>query len=214
MFQFALAISALIGTVTLGFASFQILFWLSLIPQVIGLGIGLALIEPRTHDTRQEANIFSHLREAISRFRTNMRLRKLSLASITSYAINEPIHDFYPTFMATLWPAWAIPLAKTLSHMFAATGFRIAGRIVEKYGADRTLKWENRINYIVSTLIIAFPSIATPLIRSITSLGFGIGTVAEKTLFQREFTDRQRATMDSLNSLAGKLAYSIFAILL
>lgn len=214
MFQFALAISALIGTVTLGFASFQILFWLSLIPQVIGLGIAFALIEPRVHDARQETNIFSHLRESIMRFRTNIRLRKLSLASITSYAINEPIHDFYPTFMATLWPTWAIPLAKTLSHIFTATGFRIAGRIIERYGADRTLQWENRINYIVSTLIIAFPSIATPLIRSITSLGFGIGTVAEKTLFQREFTDRQRATMDSLNSLAGKLAYSIFAILL
>ena len=78
MFQFALAISALIGTMILGFASFQILFWLSLIPQVIGLGIGFALIEPRVHDTRQETNIFSHLKEAIMRFRTNMRLRKLS----------------------------------------------------------------------------------------------------------------------------------------
>ena len=201
MFQIALGISAVIGTFTLGFESFQFLFWISLIPQILGLGIAFSLIEPKIHEKKLEPNIFAHISVAIDKFRTNLRLRNLSIASIVALGINEPIHNFYPAFMATLWPTWAIPLAKTSSHVFAAIGFRMSGKIVEKYGAKKTVLWENGVNYIVSTLIIAFPSILTPMIRSITSLGFGIGSVAQNSLFQKEFTDAQRATMGSLNAL-------------
>jgi MFS family permease len=214
MFQIALGISAVIGTFTLGFESFQFLFWISLIPQILGLGIAFSLIEPKLHEKKIEPNIFAHISLAIDKFRTNLKLRNLSIASIVALGINEPIHNFYPAFMATLWPAWAIPLAKTWSHIFAAIGFRMSGKIIERYGAKKTVLWENGVNYIVSTLIIAFPSILTPLIRSITSLGFGIGSVAQNSLFQKEFTDAQRATMGSLNALAWSLFVSLFSILL
>ena len=49
---------------------------------------------------------------------------------------------------------------------------------------------------------------------SINSFLYGIGQVSKNKLLQDEFSTKQRATMGSLNSLAGSLFYSIFAVAL
>ena len=69
-------------------------------------------------------------------------------------------------------------------------------------------------NFAVGTAIIAYPTIATPLINSMTSFGFGTGIVAQSSLLQKEFSDEQRATMSSLTSLASSLFFAIAAFLL
>ncbi len=44
------------------------------------------------------------------------------------------------------------------------------------------------------------------------SLTFGTNTVAASALLQREFTDRERATLSSLGSLLGSLLYGVLAV--
>ena len=55
-------------------------------------------------------------------------------------------------------------------------------------------------------------SVISPLLMSSTSLSYGVATVAENGLMQKEFTSHQRATMGSLNSLAGSLLFGAAAI--
>ncbi len=214
MYQIALAISALIWSIVLLYESFQILFFLSIIPQIIGLIIASQIIEPKLHDKKISVNIFSHLSEAFSNFRKNFKLQILSIASITNNTLDASIHKFFPVLIAILWPNWAIPLAKVCSHIFATIWFRISGRLVKKFWEYKILLWDHSLNYIIGLLIIVYPTIATPLIKSITSLGFWIGSTAENSLLQKEFSDSQRATMGSFNSLAGSIAFWIWSLCL
>lgn len=214
MFQFALAVSALIGSIVLGWWTFKVLFWLSVIPQVVGLLISFGLVEPKRHYKKIETNIFEHLKEALRKFKENAKLQTLSFAKILDHGIGESMHQFSPAFLATLWPVWAISLARVLSHIFAASGFRVAGRLIRKFGELKVLLWGGSTNFAIGTAIIAYPTVATPLINSITSFGFGTGIVAQSSLLQKEFSDEQRATISSLTSLAGSLFFAIAAFLL
>jgi hypothetical protein len=49
---------------------------------------------------------------------------------------------------------------------------------------------------------------------SSTSITYGVSSVAEKTLMQKEFTSEQRATLGSMNSFFGSVLFSIVSILL
>ena len=49
---------------------------------------------------------------------------------------------------------------------------------------------------------------------SASSLSYGVGSVALGSLMQKEFTDHQRATMGSINSLAGNVVFGIYSIAL
>ncbi|MEI6532396.1 MAG: MFS transporter [Candidatus Roizmanbacteria bacterium] len=212
MFQFALAISALIGGIVAYF-SFSILMWISLIPQVICFLISIQMKEPKIHNMSDESNIYSHLNEAVQNFRNNSKLRTLSIASILEYGIGETIYQFNSAFVSLLWPVWAIGISKMLSNIFAATGMRLSGRITKKLGPIRSLIFSNMYSRCVGLFAVIFPSIFSPILISSTSFPFGISLVAKDTLFQKEFANKQRATMGSLNSLGGSLFFAFFAFL-
>ena len=55
-------------------------------------------------------------------------------------------------------------------------------------------------------------NVMSPLIMPLTSFTFGVSSVAEGSLFQKHFTNHQRATMGSLTSLVSSLFFGIFAI--
>jgi MFS family permease len=209
MFQFALATSALFGSLVLGLESFKWVFWISVIPQALSIFLASQFIEPKRHSDKVETNIFGHLKDAFLAIKENYKLRLLSMAQIIDRGLGEAIHQFTPTFIATLWPVWAIGLARVMSHIFAATGVRISGRFIKKIGEIKLLILSNIPSYIVGLLAIIFPTSATPLINSATSFPSGLGWVALSSLQQKEFTDKQRATIASLNSLGASLLFGI-----
>lgn len=211
MFQIALAISALLGGI-ISYWSFPVVMWLSVVPRLVGFFIALKLIETKLLDTKSENNIFAHLRESISNFKLNKELRSLSLASILSHGIEETMHQFKAAFITTLWPVWAVGISSTLSHVWATIGFRTGAYISKRFGLLKVLYAGSVFNRIFSLIIIATANIVTPLIMPFTSFTYGVSSVAKDTLFQKHFTNHQRATMGSLNSLAGSLFFGIFAI--
>lgn len=214
MFQIALGLSALVGAFALTAETFQYLFWLSVIPQVIGFILALLLVEPRKHYEVIETNIYAHLKEVVQKFRENAKLRTLSIANILDYGLGEPVHEFFPAFLATLWPAWGVALARAFSHMFGAIGYRVSGKLIRKYGELKTMVTVHAASFSIGTAIIAYPTVLTPAIKSLTSFSFGVGSVARSSLYQKEFTDAQRATMGSLTSLASSLFFGVGAYLL
>lgn len=211
MFEIGLGISALLAT-ALAFISLQAVVIASIVPQVICAIIALRFIEPKVHTEKVEENIFSHLKEALRAFKQNMKLRKLSLAYVLDYAIEETYFQFKPAFIATLWPTWALGISRALDNLFGFLGYHFAGAITKRVGTLKTLLGQQIAGRLIIFGSVGLPSLASPVFLNINSFFFGVGDTANGDLLHKEFTDKQRATMGSLNSLAGSLVYAILAI--
>lgn len=210
--QAALGIAAVVGGFLASW-SFPLIMWLSVIPQVICLFLAFRLIEPKIV-TQKTGNIFLHLKEAYTKFLSNKNLRLLSISSILGYGFGEASYQFQAAFFATLWPVWAVGLARTFSNVVATISFHYAGRIIKRFGALQEIMVDNIYNRIVNSIATLFPSVLSPLLMSSTSIFYGATTVGKNSLLQKEFSDEQRATMGSLNSFAGSIFFGVFALIL
>lgn len=208
--QIGLGVSAVFGGIIAYFWGYTLTVWLSLIPQLIALIICFKFAEPKVF-TRGESNIFSHLKEAITQFRKNSRLRYLTLADVFRFAFGESAFLFRPAFYGLLWPVWAIGLAGAGSFFGASIGLHFAGPLIKKFKEYKILVGEVLINRIINYTGLLVPTIASPALLTLTSLCFGPAFIALKSLMQKEFTDEQRATMGSLSSLLSNAVFALFA---
>ncbi|MBL7159016.1 MFS transporter [Candidatus Microgenomates bacterium] len=209
MFQVALAISAIVGSI-IAHWSFTWVMWISVVPQILCLFLSFKIIEP-ANQLSKGSNVFAHTKEALKHFIKNRKLRLLSLTSILSYALGESAYQFTSAFVNTLWPLWAIGIAKALSNIGAAISFYFSGKLIKKYKEFKILIFGNIYSRIINIISLAFPTVLSPALMSTTSLFFGVSSTAKGNLFQKEFTQKQRATMGSLNSLGGSLAFAIIS---
>lgn len=211
MFQVALAVSALLGGI-ISYWSFPAVMWLSVLPRLLGLLVAFKLIEPKLLDNKSENNILTHLKESVANFKRNRELRSLNIVSILNYGIGETMHQFKAAFIATLWPVWAIGISGTLTHVWATIGFRTGSYLSKKFGFLKVLFLGSIFNRFFSIFMLLTANVISPLIMPFTSFTYGVSSVAQDTLFQKHFTNRERATMGSLNSLAGNLFFGLFAL--
>jgi MFS family permease len=212
MYQFALAIAAVLGSL-IASISFEIVYWLSVIPMLLALVVSLRLVEPRTH-TQTSSNVYAHLSTAFQHFQHNARLRTLSIAGVLNFAIGESAWLFRSAFVASLWPVWAIGISQLIGNVTAAISFYFAGRLIKRFGEFRLLVGGMSFSEIVKLFALLVPTVASPALMALNSAFFGVNTVARQSLIQQEFTDDQRATMGSLNSFAGSLVFALFSFLL
>lgn len=212
MVQAALAVSAIIGGI-IAVWSFPLIMWLSVIPQFLCFLLAFRLIEPKVH-TRESGNIYKHLKEAFVNFKNNKKLRLLSLSSILGYGFGEAGYQFQSAFYNTLWPVWAIAVAKTLSNVGATFSFHFSGRLIKKFDGLKVLIVDNLYSRFINIFAAAFPTIFSPLLMSTSSVFFGVTTVAKNSLMQKEFSNHQRATMGSLSSFAGSIFMGIVSFIL
>lgn len=210
MDQLGLGLSAALGGVIAYFTSYKLIIFLTLLPQFLAFLTCLKFKEPKIF-TRNESNIFSHLKSAISEFKSNKKLRYLSLSDVYRFAIGESVFLFRPAFYALFWPVWAIGLAGTVSYLVASVGFYFAGPVAKRVTAFKLLVGEVILNRFINFTGLLIPTILSPAIMTMTAIPYGPSHVALRTLMQKEFTNKQRATMGSLNSLLSNIAFSIFA---
>lgn len=212
MDQLALAISAVFSSL-IAFFPISVLLWISVIPQIICLILSLKVTNVEIVK-KESGNIFSHTKEAFKNFISNFKLRQLSLVSIISFGMGEAAWQFRSAFINTLWPTWAVGFAQVLSNIGASLSFKFSGKIIKKFTAFKVLIVDSIYSKFIDLISLIFPGVWSPALMSSTSLLFGASSVSENKLLQTEFTSHQRATMGSLNSLAGSLFFSIFAIIL
>jgi MFS family permease len=210
--QLALASCAVLGGVA-AFYSFSLVMWLSVFPQILLIGVMLALVEPNVRQ-HVEGNIYQHLREAASSILRNPRLRTLSIANIIRFAVGESAFLFRAAFLEMLWPLWAIGFARVVSHLTAAISFRLSGRIIRRFGEFLPLAGSVVYSETVNLLSLLFPGVLSPLAMGSTSIFFGVQHVAMTSLMQHEFTDEQRATMGSISAFAGSIVFAVFSTFL
>ncbi|PJE62461.1 hypothetical protein COU88_04880 [Candidatus Roizmanbacteria bacterium CG10_big_fil_rev_8_21_14_0_10_39_6] len=212
MFQVAAAIGIIIG----GFIavwSFSLVMWLSVIPQVICLIISLLIVEPPRHNNHS-SNIYSHLIVAAKKIWVNRKLKLLSINSIIGFAVGESTYQFRAAFVNTLWPLWAVGFSKVLSSIGAAISYWYSGKLIRKIGAFRLLLISNIYGKVINIGSVAIATVISPILLSSTSLFYGATGVANSKLMQKEFTNEQRATLGSINSFMGNLAFGVFAVIL
>jgi len=212
MFQIALAVSALIG----GFVaarSLNYVMWLSVIPQVVCLIISLRLTALKIHK-KSDAKIYRHLKESLKLFLQNPKIRMISLSQITSYGIGETLFQFTTVFIQMVWPVWALGIFRALDSGFAAIGFWFSGKVLKKYDAIKSLIAGKVFSAILDIPAVAYPTAVSPVLITLTSFFFGLAATARGDLLQKEYSTIHRATMGSLNSLAGSIFMGLCAVLL
>ncbi len=96
-----------------------------------------------------------------------------------------------------------------MSFIGGSISFYFAGPIIQKFKALNTVIINSAVSRLLNLLALIFPTIASPAIMSATSLAYGSSEVAKNTLLQKEFSDEQRATLGSINSLAGSILFGI-----
>lgn len=211
LFQVAAAGAAILGSVIANW-SFTWVMWLSVIPQMICVVISWRLVEPQVVKKGPDKP-FRHLKKAMILFINNSRLRSLSVANIIGESAGEAIFQFNATFIATIWPVWAIGVAKTLSNLGAAIGFYSAGRLIKRYKELPLLIGGRIYGRVISFIAYGIPTPISPILLASHSLLYGTIMVADSQLKQKEFSQEQRATMASLDSLLVSMAMAVMAVL-
>lgn len=212
LFQAALSIAAVSGAILANW-SFAWVMWLSVIPQLIDFVIGFWIREPQVYK-RTSGNIYLHLKSALSLYRSNFKIRLLAVYSVIMYGMGEAAFEFRSAFISQLWPLWAIGLSKTISFIGGTVSMWYAGKIVNFFKAEKLIFVNSILNRVVNIIATVYPNVASPAILTLSSFTYGPSQVAEKKIFHHFFTDRERATMDSLVSLGGTLSYGICALLI
>lgn len=210
MFQLGLAVSTLLGGLVATW-SLSLIMWISIIPQVVCLGLSFFLIEPKIQ-TKRSGNIYTHLGESWKQFVHNKKLRVLSIASILSEQFGEASYAFQAAFYQTLLPLWAIGIVKTLSNIEGTLSFQFSGKILKKFNGIKVLIVDNIYNSLINIISVTFPTILSPFLMTTTSAFYGVTSVAKNAYMQKEFSSEQRATMGSLISFVGSLFFGVLSI--
>lgn len=213
MFQVAAGIAGVAGGVIGFYSSFSLVFWISIIPQIICIFLAFKLIEPKAIE-RQTGNIYAHLKESVRLFIRNSKLRLLSVSDIYSFGLGEAGWQFKSAFINMVWPVWAVGIPSFISNIGATAGFLYAGKVIKKYGGAKVLLFVSIYDKVIGFISLIFISVFSPLLMTTTSFNYGLSTTAKNSLMQKEFTDSQRATMSSLNSLVGSLFFAVVAYLI
>lgn len=206
-----IAISAMLGGIVATY-SYTYLMWLSVIPQLLLILVSFSFISAKSR-RQTGSNIYAHLKEAIRLFIRNKKLRALSIADAISFSTGEVSFQFRATFFASIWPIWAIGALNTTLQFGATLSYYFSSRLLKWIGAEKFLLLRSLVGKVSGLIAFGIPSIFSPLITILPSFMYGAGQVAKSTLMQKEFTDYQRATMSSLNSLLSSVSFALITVL-
>lgn len=210
MFQWALGISATLGGLV-AFHSMAWAVWLSVVPRFLCFVLCWWFEEPK-HVVRTEEPLVHTLRHALVEFKRNWKLRLIRLTDIVSFSFGEAAHELQAAFYKMLVPVWAIGFIRTFSNVFAGLSFWFAGKVIDRIGHGRALIGGSLYSTVVGFVALVFPTPISPWLMTTTSLAFGTSMTARGDLMNQEFTDKQRATMGSVVSLAGSVCYALVAV--
>lgn len=211
-FQIALALSALAGGAIAQY-SFRMVLIISVFFQAAIIPLSLLLTEP-PGSGKNDDTPWDTIKNALVLFKNNRELRRVSLANLISYAGGESAYQFQSAFIGTLWPIWAIGLARTISNGGAALSFWFSGRIIRRFGEIKMLIASKVYSRTVYLTALLFPSLLSPVLMTSSSLFFGVSCVAEESFNHSHFSNKERATMGSIISFIGQLIYGIYSPLL
>ncbi len=211
MYYLASLISALVGTVLIGFTSIRFLMILTIIPKLINMIICLKIKDPRVHTNKIKNNPFSEAKNLFKKLRNNPSLKKIIMADVVACSVGETGFQFRPMFFKLLWPMWALGIPSILANIGAFVSDFFAGKIIKKFTDRRVLVLGNLYGMISNMAGYLLNNIFSPLIL-VTNSVIPSG-VAKKALMNKHYDDKTRASMASLSSLIVTISISIVMVL-
>ncbi len=210
-FQVALATSAVIGGVVAGW-SMRWSVALSILPQLACVAVALLLREPAVRHDIEPVHPLRHIAVAAKNIARHKRLRRLTIARAIGYGAGESGWQFQPSFVALLWPTWAIGIGRGINHATSIAGFWWAGRIIDRFGPTKTLLGSSTIAGVIGLIAFGKPTVLSPALTTLEGAGYGATTTSQNLLVQRWFTDAERATMGSIGQFIASLFFGFMAI--
>lgn len=111
-----------------------------------------------------------------------------------------------------LWPLWAIGALRTAAHGMAAMGFWFAGPIIDRLGHYRVMIFGSVYAQCAMWTGVNLQNLWSPAIMTSPSIFFGRSTTAMIHLFQRDFTETERATLGSVVAFCGSIVFCVAAV--
>lgn len=206
-------ISALVGAGIVWLWGIRETFYVVVLASFLMLIISLSLFEPKIHTDEVSNNPFKHFSESVKNIWKSKRLRYLTLASGLDYGIGYAAFDFINVFFNQFVATWVLGALRTVSYFLGALGYFLSYRISMILGYTRTIIGFIGLNYVINLSSVLANCVISPFIKTFDELAYGIADTAQNTLMQKEFTDKQRATMGSVVSLFRSLVYGVCSLL-
>lgn len=198
-------------TGSLASISLPLVMWATVIPQIIALLIASSLPEVKKIEG-QTSNIFAHIKDSFSEIKKNVNLRYLSLAEILGNGAGLTASEFHPAVVYAVWPLWAIGMVRAFAELICVPGYYFAGKLIKKFGAINISLIGTVQSWFSNIIAAVYPSVLSPVFISSSAFLYGPADTADESLFQKEFTEKQRATIASLNAFFGKIYFSVIAL--
>lgn len=214
MTHIALSVSTLAGSLMLLFGSYSLVFWLTAIPKALCVAAALLLNEPKAIVNKELISPWKHLTESIYEVYKNKKLMKIVVADSLSSGAGEAVYHFRSTFIAVVWPKWAIGIAGTLGDVIAAFSFWISEKWINRKGSKWIILIGKTYSLIVNVVSFILRNVFSPILLTSNAFFHGVMNVAQNEMAQRLFTDRNRASMGSIKSLTESLTGALLAVLI
>lgn len=212
MSQLALCLSATLCSL-LALHSFKLVLWVSVLPQFLSL-VSVLFLQNARVSSAPGYSLWHELKEASHHFRLSLKLRLVAIAEILEFGVGEAIFYFQAAFFSTLLPPWALGLARSANHLSGFVGFWFAGPLISRFGARLTLLVGTTAASVVEVFSVLMAATFSPFLMAFMNCTYGPCHTARSALLHEKFSDRQRATMESMVSLSGSILFAIVSALL
>ncbi len=157
---------------------------------------------------------WNHFTESLIYINRNPKLRLLSFITIFRrsmyHIVDEIWFVFYQKFYSTLW----IWILFGISTFIAGFWSWFSHKITNKLWYLKTFVWADLISVSINSFAYIFPTKLSPIIIELSANCTVIENTSERTLLQNEYTNNQRATMESIISIFSSILYSILIIII
>ena len=204
-------IAAISGSI-LAAISYTWVLWISVIPQALAILVAFTFIEPpRTSPV--SGNVYGHLKDVLKHYKHNSHLRMMSIASIIGGGVGGAAWNIMPAYYRMYVPLSYVGFLTSANYIWSTLGFNQSSWFMKRFKPATILLVGEAYSRVVSCVALVSSTFASPFIMMFYGAPYGPTDTAKQHLLHQEFTDAQRATMDSLNSLATSAVYAGFLVL-
>jgi MFS family permease len=208
----SLGFSAFIGG-AVAEKSYIAVFILQIIFSLIATTIALFFVEPKRTE-KSEVQSFKHFMNALKSVFKNKRLRNFAIARTVYGSSSFAFHKMETILFQSVVSLTLVGLARALKGVFSSISYWFSGKLIDRFGYFKVLMFCLLIMQLGNMFSVIFLTVLTPFIIAFNNIFSGVIDTSQESLFQKEYSDRERATMGSIISLFGTIFFSILSVLM
>ncbi len=212
--RYGLVISGLLGALVIYLSEIKFAILITMVATFAASLLSLKLKEIPTVNPRT-SNIYSDLKVAWKKFRSDLVLRDISIGRIIDYGGGNIEYRLRSLYFSLTLSDWVVNLLGILSNLIAGVTMKYTDKIVKKFGAMKAMVHFDIFEKIITSFLVFVNNLWSAIgMTTLSAMVFGIGKIAPESILQTRYTREQRATMGSILGLGTSMVYGILGILL